>query len=107
MMIYNFAKIIARDGGRLGAIEHRALGVLGMIEARALHVLVSSDHHSADERVAKAIARVLSRYAVDLGPEVEVKVSHHGVEVPYTARPAMSLASLVREARTRSRASRS
>jgi hypothetical protein len=78
-----------------------------MVEARAQHVLVSSDHHSADEQVAEAIARVLSRYAVDLRPEVEVKVSHDGVEVPYVARPTMSLASLVREARTQSRASRS
>jgi predicted dinucleotide-binding enzyme len=78
-----------------------------MVEARALHVLVSSDHHSADEQVAEAIARVLSRYAVDLGPEVRLKVSHDGVEVPYTARPAMSLASLVRQARTARLASRS
>jgi hypothetical protein len=77
------------------------------VEARALHVLVSSDHHSADEQVAEAIARVLSRYAVDLEPEVEVKVSHDGVEVPYVARPAKSLASFVREARTPSRVSRS
>jgi hypothetical protein len=29
LTIYNFAKIIARDGGHLGAIEHRALGPLG------------------------------------------------------------------------------
>jgi hypothetical protein len=29
VVIYNFAKIIARDGGHLGAIEHRALGSLG------------------------------------------------------------------------------
>jgi hypothetical protein len=70
------------------------------VEARALHVLVSSNHPSADEQVAEAIARVLSRYAVDLTPEVEVKVPDEGVEVPYVARPVMSLASLVRKART-------
>jgi hypothetical protein len=78
-----------------------------MVEARWRQLVVSSDHSSADERVAEAIARVLSRYAVDLGPEVEVKVSHDGVEVSYVARPVMSLASHVREARTASRASQS
>ena len=50
-----------------------------MVEARSLHVLVSSHHPSADEQVADAIARVASRYAVDLTPEIEVNVPQSGV----------------------------
>jgi hypothetical protein len=46
---------------------------LMMVEIRSLHVLVSSHHPSADEQVAEAIARVASRYAVDLTPEIEVQ----------------------------------
>ncbi len=70
-----------------------------MVEARALHVVVSSNHPAADVQVAEAIARVMSRYAVDLTPEVKVNVPYDGVEVPYVARPAMSLASQLRAAR--------
>jgi hypothetical protein len=50
-----------------------------MVEARSLHVIVSSDHPSADEQVAEAIARVVSRYAVDLRPEIEVNVPYVGI----------------------------
>jgi hypothetical protein len=56
-----------------------------MIEARSLHIIVSSDHPSADEQVAEAIARVVSRYAVDLTPEIEVNVPQAGIKVPYVA----------------------
>jgi hypothetical protein len=51
-----------------------------MIEARSLHIIVSSDHPSADEHVAEAIARVVSRYAVDLTPEIEVNVPQAGIK---------------------------
>ena len=76
-----------------------------MVEAHLLHVVVCSNHPSAEEQVAEAIGRVLSRYAVDLGLGVEVPVPHKGVEVTYIARRPMSLASIVRQARTASGAS--
>jgi hypothetical protein len=77
------------------------------VEARSLHVVVWSSHPEADEEVADAIARVLSRYTVDLASGVEIFVPHHGGEVTYVARAAMSLASHVRQARTASLTSRS
>jgi hypothetical protein len=85
-MIYNLAKII---GQRLRALACN-------VETRSLHVIVSSDHPSADEQVAEAIARVVSRYAVDLRPEIEVNVPHAGSKVTYVAkavnrRPATAL----------------
>ena len=76
-----------------------------MVEAHLLHVVVCSNHPSAEEQVAEAIGRVLSRYAVDLGLGVEVPVPHKGVEVTYIARRPMSLASIVRQARTASKRS--
>ena len=75
-----------------------------MVEARWRRLVVSSDRPSADERVAEAIARVLSQYAVDYGSGVEVNMSHDGVEVTYVARAAINLASAVRAARTASAA---
>ncbi len=77
-----------------------------VVEARSLHVIVWSSHPSADEQVAEALARVISRYAVDLGSGVEVTVPHDGIAVTYIARAAMNLASVVREARTASGGSR-
>jgi hypothetical protein len=44
-----------------------------MVEARRLEMMVSSDHPLADERVAEAIARVLSRYWVDAASGFEVR----------------------------------
>ena len=41
------------------------MGVGRVVEARSLHVVVWSNHSDADEEVAEAIARVLTRYAVD------------------------------------------
>jgi hypothetical protein len=70
-----------------------------MVEARSLHVIVSSDHPSADEQVAEAIARVVSRYAVDLRPAVEVNVPHAGSKVTYVAKAAMRFSSHLRAAR--------
>ena len=70
-----------------------------MIEARSLHVIVSSHHPSADEQVAEAIARVVSRYAVDLTPEIEVNVPQAGIKVPYVAKAAMRFSSRLRAAR--------
>jgi hypothetical protein len=69
------------------------------VEARSLHVVVWSSHPDADEEVADAIARVLSRYTVDLASGVEISVPHQGDEVTYVARTAKGLASAVREAR--------
>jgi hypothetical protein len=60
-----------------------------MVEVRSLRVLVSSHHPSADEQVAEAIARVASRYAVDLTPEIEVNVPQAGINVPYVAKAVM------------------
>ena len=60
-----------------------------MVEARSLHVIVSSDHPSADEQVAEAIARVVSRYAVDLRPVVEVNVPQGGIKITYVAKATM------------------
>ena len=73
-----------------------------MIETRSLHVLVSSEHPLADEQVAQAIARVLSRYAVDFTPGVEVTVRHDGDDITYVASAHMSFLSYVRASRTRS-----
>jgi hypothetical protein len=70
-----------------------------MVEARSLHVIVSSDHPSADEQVAEAIARVVSRYAVDLTPEIEVNVPRAGIKVTYVAKAAMRFSSYLRAAR--------
>ena len=57
-----------------------------MVEARWLEMMVSSDHPLADERVAEAIARVLSRYWVDTASGVELIMS--GVELIITHRGA-------------------
>jgi hypothetical protein len=70
-----------------------------LVEAHWRRLIVSSDHPSADEQVAEAIARVLSRYAVDYGSGVEVTMSHDGVEVTYVASQPMSLASALRASR--------
>jgi hypothetical protein len=70
-----------------------------MVEARSLHVIVSSDHPSADEQVAEAIARVVSRYAVDLRPEIEVNVPYVGIKVTYVAKAVMRFSSRLRAAR--------
>jgi hypothetical protein len=70
-----------------------------MIETRALHVMVSSDHSSADLQVADAIARVISRYAVDLTPGLRLTMPHDGVDVTYLAKAAINLGSVVRAAR--------
>jgi hypothetical protein len=67
-----------------------------MVEARSLHVIVSSDHPSADEQVAEAIARVVSRYAVDLRPEIEVNVPHAESKVTYVHRQERSSCTLAR-----------
>jgi hypothetical protein len=56
------------------------------VEARSLHVVVWSSHPEADEEVADAIARVLSRYTVDLASGVEIFVPHHGSDEPRVAR---------------------
>jgi hypothetical protein len=62
-VIYNLPKSLGDKGGHLCAIEHLGLERPWhvMVEARSLHVIVSSDHPSADEQVAEAIARVVSR----------------------------------------------
>ena len=70
-----------------------------MVEARSLHVIVSSDHPSADEQVAEAIARVVSRFAVDLTPEIEVNVPRADIKVTYVAKAAMRFSSYLRAAR--------
>jgi hypothetical protein len=57
-----------------------------MVEARWLEMMVSSDHPLADERVAEAIARVLSRYWVDPRQGVEVILTHRGANIAYLAR---------------------
>ena len=69
-----------------------------MVEARSLHVIVSSDHPSADEQVAEAIARVASRYAVDLTPEIEVNMPQAGITVPYVGKAALRFSSRLRAA---------
>jgi hypothetical protein len=56
-----------------------------MIEARWLEIMVSSDHPLADERVAEAIARVLSRYWVDTASGVELIMTHRGADIAYLA----------------------
>jgi hypothetical protein len=56
-----------------------------MIEARWLEIMVSSDHPLADERVAEAIARVLSRYWVDTASGVELIMTHRGANIAYLA----------------------
>ena len=70
------------------------------IEARSLHVLVSSNHPLADGHVAEALARVLSRYAVDFRPGVEVNVPHDGEDVTYVANAQKSFSSYVGAAKT-------
>src|SRR5258708_3667150 len=57
-----------------------------MVEARWLEMMVSSDHPLADERVAEAIARVLSRYWVDPRQGVEVILTHRGANIAYLVR---------------------
>jgi hypothetical protein len=71
-----------------------------MVEARWRQLVVSSHDPSADEQIAEAIARVLSRYAVDLSSGVEVPMMHDGVKVTYVAKRALSLVSALRAART-------
>jgi hypothetical protein len=72
------------------------------VEARWRQLIVSSAHPSADERVAEAIARVLSRYAVDYASGVEVVMPHDGLQVPYqVAVHPLSLLSLRRRGQNR------
>jgi hypothetical protein len=59
-----------------------------MVEARWRQLVVSSHDPSADEQIAEAIARVLSRNAVDLSSGVEVPMMHDGVKVTYVAKRA-------------------
>jgi hypothetical protein len=59
-----------------------------MVEARWLEMMVSSDHPLADERVAEAIARVLSRSWVDAASGFEVIMTHRGANITYLARAA-------------------
>jgi len=67
------------------------------VEARWLQLIVSSVHPCADERVAEAIARVLSRYAVDYASGIEVVMPQDGLQVPYqVAVHPLSLLSLRR-----------
>jgi hypothetical protein len=70
------------------------------VEVRSVRVVVRSNHPDADEAVAEAVARVLSRYAVAYTPGIEVTMPQGGVEVTYVARAATNLASAVRAART-------
>jgi hypothetical protein len=70
-----------------------------LIEAHWRQLIVSSDHPSADEQVAEAIARVLSRYAVDYSSGVKVTVSHDGTEVTYVVARPMRLAGALRASR--------
>jgi hypothetical protein len=70
-----------------------------MVEVRSLRVIVWSSHRSADEQVAEAIARVTSRYAVDLSSGVEVAFPQDGVNVPYAAKRAINLVTHLRAAR--------
>ncbi len=57
-----------------------------MVEARWLEMMVSSDHPLADERVAEAIARVLSRYWFDTASGVELIMTHRGANIAYLVR---------------------
>ena len=59
-----------------------------MVEARWLEMMVSSDHPLADERVAEAIARVVSRYWVGATSGFEVIMTHRGANIAYLARAA-------------------
>jgi hypothetical protein len=97
-VIYNLPKSLGDKGGHLCAIERLGLERPWhvMVEARSLHVIVSSDHPSADEQVAEAIARVVSRYAVDLTPEIEVNVPQAGINVSYVAKAVMRFSSHLR-----------
>ena len=63
------------------------------IETRSLHVFVSSDHPLADEQVAEAVARVLSRYAIDFTPRIELNMPHDGDDVTYVASAAITVLS--------------
>ena len=69
------------------------------VEARPLHVVVWSSHPKADQEIAEAIPRVISRYAVDLSSGVEITFPDDGTSVTYVARAAINLASVVRAAR--------
>ena len=51
--------------------------------------------------MAEAIARVLSRYAVNIKSGVEVTFPQDGINLAYVAKPAINLASAVRAARMR------
>ena len=68
-------------------------------------LIVSSDDPAAEEQVAEAIARVLSRYAVAYTSAVEVTIPNDGVDVTYVAKAAINRVSTVRGARTAGRAS--
>ena len=59
-----YARLLAQLAPVLGG-AFCAWGWVVSVEARSLHVVVWSDHSDADEEVAEAIARVLTRYAVD------------------------------------------
>ncbi len=95
-MIYNLPRSLGETRGP--SLRNDGLERQRMIEARSLHVIVSSDHPSADEQVAEAIARVVSRYAVDLTPEIEFKVPQSGINVPYRAKAALRFSSRLRAA---------
>ena len=77
----------------------RAWGWVVSVEVRSLHVVVWSNNSDADEEVAEAIARVLTRYAVDFKSGLEVTFPQDGINVTYVAKPAINLASAVRAAR--------
>jgi hypothetical protein len=62
-----------------------------MVEAGWLEIIVASGHPLADERVAEAVARVLSRYWVDAASGVEVIMTHAGASVAYLAKQRSDL----------------
>lgn len=93
-----YARLLAQLAPVLGG-AFCAWGWVVSVEARSLHVVVWSDHSDADEEVAEAIARVLTRYAVDFKSGLEVTFPQDGINVTYVAKPAINLASAVRAAR--------
>jgi len=74
-----------------------------LVEVRSVHVVIWSSHPSADEQVAEAIARVVSRHPVDLSSGVEVAFPQDGVNVPYVAKRATNLVTHLRAARAAAR----
>jgi hypothetical protein len=72
-------------------------------KVRSIRVVIWSSHPSADEQVAEAIARVISRHAVDLSSGVALAFPQDGVNVPYVAKRAMNLVTHLRAARAAAR----